>query len=485
MVTATLWNKINTCCSASVGRRVIAIRVTLVNPPYPKKAHQHPALIPLSLGYLGAICEENGYDVSIIDCQAEKLDYESFERRLKGVESDVIGITSATLTYKPALRIAEIAKEIFPNSIVILGGCHATFWDENAFKESPHIDVIVRKEGELTFLELLDKIKAGKKIDEVKGITYKAENGTIVRNEDRPYIEDLDSLPYPAHHLLKLNLYIKYGKLIIPVMTSRGCVYWCDFCCAVRMFGRKYRMRDPIKVVDEIEYMHKTFGTDQFTFYDDAFSVDAQRTEKICDEIVKRGLDIKWDCETRVDMVSRALLEKMKRAGCIAIWFGVESGSQLILDKMHKKIRIEQTRRAFKTAQEVGLMTVASVILGFPGETEETAMETVNFVMSLDPHDVGFYIATPYPGTPLYDLVKSKGWLKTEDFEKYDTATPVFETPYLSMEKLREIREKAYHRFYLRPNYVMKMLKIGGVYGISAVRTSLAYLLRTLHLRLS
>jgi len=463
---------------------VLAIKIALVNPPYPKGAHQHPALIPLSLGYLGAVCEKNGYDVTIIDCQAEKLDLEGFKNKLKNVEPDVVGITSATLTYNSALKIARITKELFPNTVTVLGGCHATFWDTNALTESPYVDIIVRKEGEITFTELLYKIGRGHAIDDIKGITYR-QNGRIFRNEDRPYIDDLDSLPFPAHHLLKLDHYLKYGKLIIPVMTSRGCVYWCDFCCAVRMFGRRYRMRDPVKVVNEIEYMHKTFGTDQFTFYDDAFSVDAKRVEKICDEIIARGLDIKWDCETRVDMVSRELLQKMKRAGCIAIWFGVESGSQIILDKMNKKIKIEQTRRAFKMAQQVGLITVASVILGFPGETEETLWETIRFVMSLDPHDVGYYIATPYPGTPLYEIVKKNGWLKTENFDKYDTATPVFETPYLSAEKLKRIREKAYQQFYLRPNYVAKMFKVGGVYGISAVKTSLAYLLRALHIRLS
>jgi len=463
---------------------VIAIRVVLVNPPYPKGAHQHPALIPLSLGYLGAVCEREGHDVHVIDCQAERLDFEGFQRRLRDAEPDVVGITSATLTYNSALKIARIAKETFPNCQTVMGGCHATFWDVNALKESPYVDIIVRNEGELTFLELLDKIEANQELNDVRGITYR-QNGKILKNEDRPYIEDLDSLPYPAHHLLKLNQYLKYGKLIIPIMTSRGCIYWCDFCCAVRMFGRKYRMRDPIKVVDEIEYMHRTFRTDQFTFYDDAFSVNFDRVEKICDEIIKRGLDIKWDCETRVDMVNKGLLKKMKRAGCIAVWFGVESGSQMILDKMHKRIRIEQTRKAFKIAQQIGLITVASVILGFPGETEETLWETINFVMSLDPHDVGYYIATPYPGTPLYETVKKNGWLKTENFDKYDTATPVFETPYLSAEKLRRVREKAYQKFYLRPNYVAKMFKVGGVYGISAVKTSIAYFLRALHIKLS
>ncbi|MBX5320456.1 MAG: B12-binding domain-containing radical SAM protein [Candidatus Bathyarchaeia archaeon] len=459
------------------------MKVTLVNPPYPEEAHQHPPLIPLSLGYLGAVCEKSGYDVKVIDCQGERLNLQGFRRKLANTDTDVIGITSATLTYKSALKIAEISKEVFPECTVVLGGCHATFWDINALNECPSLDIIVRKEGEITFLEILEKLKNKESLSEVKGITFRKKD-EIIRNEDRPYIENLDDLPFPAHHLLNLNSYIKMGKLIIPLMTSRGCVYWCDFCTAVRMFGRKYRMRSPKNVVEEMEYFHKKYGTDQFTFYDDAFTVDPKRVEEICNEIERRNMKVKWDCETRVDMVNKTLLEKMKKAGCIAIWFGVESGSQMIIDKMQKKIKIEQTRKAFKLAHEVGLMTVASVILGFPGETEETAWETVNFVKSLDPSDVGFYIATPYPGTPLYETVKEKGWLRTEDFEKYDTATPVFETPFLSMERLKEIRLKAYQQFYLRPRYVIKMLRVGGVYGIYAVRTSFAHLLRALHLKL-
>jgi radical SAM superfamily enzyme YgiQ (UPF0313 family) len=242
-------------------------------------------------------------------------------------------------------------------------------------------------------------------------------------------------------------------------------------------------MRSPKNVVDEIEMLCNKYGASQFTFYDDAFTVDPGRVEKICAEIRRRKLAIPWDCETRVDMVNRGLLQKMRDAGCIAVWFGVESGSQLMIEKMHKRIKLEQTRNAYKMARELGLMTVASVILGFPGETEETAWETVNFVKELRTDDVGFYVATPYPGTPLYDLVKEKGWLKIMDFNRYDTATPVFETPFLSMEKLSEIRYKAYQQFYLRPSYILRMLGKGGVYGVSSVKTSLAYMLRALHLK--
>jgi anaerobic magnesium-protoporphyrin IX monomethyl ester cyclase len=461
------------------------MKITLVNPPYPHTGHQHPPFIPLSLGYLGAVSEKNGHEVNIIDCQAERLEPEDYRKRLGQTNADVVGITSTTLTYKSALTIANVTKEELPDCTVVLGGCHATFWDENALKECPSLDIIVRREGEITFIDLLEKLQNKSSLNGVKGITFRKSNSGITRNEDRPFMENLDDLPFPAFHLFPLGTFRRVGKIIFPLTTSRGCVYWCDFCTAVRMFGRKYRMRSPKNVVDEIEMLQNKYGESQFAFYDDAFTIDPERVEKICEEIRQRKLAIHWDCEARVDMVNRRLLQKMKTAGCMAVWLGVESGSQLIIEKMHKRIKLDQTRNAFKAARELGIMTIANVVLGFPGETEQTAWETINFIKELNPGDVGFYIATPYPGTPLYELVKESGWLKITDFNHYDTATPTFETPFVSMEKLREIRYKALQQFYLRPGYVLGMLRRGGIYGISAVKTSAAYLLRALHVKLS
>jgi radical SAM superfamily enzyme YgiQ (UPF0313 family) len=307
----------------------------------------------------------------------------------------------------------------------------------------------------------------------------------IQRNPDRPFLHDLDSLPSPAYHLLPLDSYHRMGKTIFPIVTSRGCVQWCDFCSTVRMFGRGYRVRSPKKVVDDMEALHNKYGESQFTFYDDAFTINRNHTLEMCADIKARGLNVEWDCETRVDAVDKELLEKMADAGCITIWFGVESGSEKILDKMHKKINREQVRSAFKMSQKAGMMTIASAVIGFPGETEETAWETINFINSLNPDDIGCYIATPYPGTPMYDEVVKNGWLRVTDFNKYDTATPTFETPDLTMERLREIKYKAHQKFYLRPGYVFKMLRKGGTYGRSGLKTSAAYALRAMHIKLS
>jgi len=439
----------------------------------------------LGLAYLGAVAEKEGHQVTVIDCQGEKLTYDTFRQRIKQVPSDVVGVTSTTLLYNSAKTIMEIAREEQPNAITMIGGSHVSFWDENALNESPAIDIIVRREGELTFLELLQRIEAKKNFEGVLGTTFRGSDGKIIRNEDRPFLHDLDSLPSPAYHLLPLNSYHRMGKTIFPIVTSRGCVQWCDFCSTVRMFGRGYRVRSPKKVVDDMEMLHNKYGQSQFTFYDDAFTVNRQHTLEMCADIKARKLDVTWDCETRVDAVDKELLEKMHDAGCITIWFGVESGSERILDQMHKKIKPEGVRAAFKMAQKAGMMTIASAVIGFPGETEETAWETINFINSLNPDDIGFYVATPYPGTPMYEQVVKNGWLRITDFNKYDTATPTFETPELSMEKIREIKYKAHQKFYLRPSYVFKMMRKGGTYGRSGLKTSAAYALRAMHIKLS
>lgn len=461
------------------------MKITLVNPPYPHKAHSHPPFIPLGIAYLGAVAEKAGHEVNVIDCQAEKLDYMGFRQKISQQNPDIMGVTATTLLYSSAKQIITITKETHPNCTTMIGGSHASFWDENALQECPALDIVVRREGEATFLELLEKLGKKQSLEGVLGATYRKEDGEIVKNADRPFIENLDSLPFPAYHLLPLSAFHRMGKTIFPLTTSRGCVYWCDFCSTVRMFGRGYRMRSPKNVVDEMEKLHKTYDESQFTFYDDAFTVSEDHTRQFCQELKNRNLNVKWDCETRVDMVNRDLLQTMKNAGCMAVWFGVESGSQTILGKMNKKIKTEQTKEAFRTASQVGLMTIASTVIGFPGETEETAWETINFIKKLNPDDIGFYVATPYPGTPMYELVKQKGWLRITDFDKYDTATPTFETPWMSMDKIREIRYKAHQQFYLRPGYVLRMMRKGGTYGISAMKTSAAYALRAMHFKLS
>jgi anaerobic magnesium-protoporphyrin IX monomethyl ester cyclase len=458
----------------------MSVDVTLVNPPYPiKRGHHHPPFITVGIAYLGAVLEKAGYTVNVIDCQALKLTYAEFESEIAKHKPKMIGLTSTTLTYKSALKIIEIAKRVHPESLTVLGGCHATFWDDKALEECKALDMVVRREGEYTVLEIMNKLKENKPINDVLGTTFR-NNGEIIRTAERPTITNLDELPFPAYHLFPLQAFERAGRIIFPVLASRGCVYCCDFCTAVRMFGRKHRVRSPKSVVDEMEYVVKKYGAKQFSFYDDLFTLDEAWVTEISRDIRRRKLNVTWDCETRLDMISKELLLEMRKGGCNTIWFSLESGNQRVLDAMGKGFKIEQTLRAFKWAQEIGMMTIANVVLGFPGETVESAWETVKFVKKVGPDDVGYNIATPYPGTAMYEQVKKNGWLKDYDFDSYDTATPTFETPTLSMKDLQEIHDKAYQQFYLRPMYVLRMLAKGGSYRRAAARTSFARLLRAL-----
>ena len=196
------------------------IHVTLVNPPYPHGSHLHPPFLPLGLGYMAAVLEKNNYQVDVIDCQALKLSYEEAKSEIENRQPTIVGVTSTTLTYKSALKIVGMAKEVCPECLTIMGGSHVTFWDENALQECPELDIVVRKEGENTLLEIVQKLEAGKSFDDTIGITCR-KNSQIIRNPDRPYIENLDELPFPAIHLWPLERF-KYGEIMFPLIYEQG-----------------------------------------------------------------------------------------------------------------------------------------------------------------------------------------------------------------------------------------------------------------------
>jgi radical SAM superfamily enzyme YgiQ (UPF0313 family) len=247
------------------------------------------------------------------------------------------------------------------------------------------------------------------------------------------------------------------------------------------MFGRKYRTRSPKNIADELELLEEEFSAEEVAFCDDLFTLDQTRVLKLCREIKERNLKLRWTCGTRVDMVTKDLLRTMKEAGCTGVWFGVESGSQRLLNDMHKGISVDQTIKAFKWAREVGLRTLAQVIIGFPGEDRETAWETIRLVEKISPDEVGFYnVATPFPGTPLYDQVVENGWLRVTDFEKYDTTKPIFETPLLSMKEIEKIRELAFLRFYIRPKNILRSFAKGLGHGFSFSKAALYHLLKAI-----
>ena len=258
------------------------VRIALVVPPPPKPGPIWCPNLPIGLAYLAAVLEKSGHDVTVIDCQALGIDHKKLETKIATLEPSVVGITCVTPTIHSALLATHVVKETSPDTIVILGGPHATFMDEQILSENPEVDVIVRSEGEQTLLELVDAISKTnlKDLNDVAGITFR-KNRNIIRTPNRPFIENLDELPRPAYEHLQLRKYRLFGKSILPILTSRGCPFQCSYCVSSRMSGIRFRARSPKNVVDEMEWLRDTHGAEAFSFYDDAFTLDIGRAYEI------------------------------------------------------------------------------------------------------------------------------------------------------------------------------------------------------------
>ena len=455
-----------------MGRRV---KTSLVNPPPLKGVCRHQLYLPIGLAYLAAVLEDNGYEVTVIDCPALEMTHEDLKTKLASSEPDVIGITSMTPTIQSALQSAHVAKEACPESIVVLGGPHATFMDGQVLAEEEAVDVVVRSEGEQTLLELAQNVSNPKALNSIEGITFR-KDGHVVRTPNRPFIQNLDELPLPAYKYFPLEKYRLFGRRMLPIITSRGCPSQCSFCTSAQMFGKGFRARSPKNIVDELEWLRDTHGADAFTFYDDTFTLDKKRALEICEEIKKRKIGLPWDCQTRVSTVSREILLKMREANCQQVFFGVESGCQKILDAVKKGTTVEQNERAIRLAKDVGLFVAVSVMIGYPGETKDMLQETIDLIRKAEPDDVYICVATPYPGTELRNLVEETGWEMSNDWGRYDTITPVFVNPNLSAEDIRKLRTSFYNRFY-SPKYVLRHLFKTNFYSRVMARTALNHIL--------
>jgi anaerobic magnesium-protoporphyrin IX monomethyl ester cyclase len=457
-------------------------KIVLVNPPIMKGSFRHLLYLPIGLAYLAAVLEEDGYEVTVIDCSALEIDHGKLRAKLASLEPRMVGITSMATTIRSALLSARVAEEVCPHATVVLGGPHATFMDEQILNEEATVDVIVRGEGEQTMLDLAQNLSDSRALRKVNGITFRS-NKQIVRTPNRSFIQELDELPKPSYRHFSLEQYRLFGRTILPVITSRGCPFHCSFCVSSRMFGKTFRARSPKNVVDELEWLRDEHGAEAFTFYDDTLTFDKKRIYEICDEIVNRRIDRPWDCQTRVDKVSRKLLAKMSKAGCQQVFFGVESGCQQILDAVNKKTSIKQNEKAIKLAKDTGLFVTISVIIGYPGETLDTLKQTLDFIRKVKPDDAYLCVATPYPGTELRLLVEKMGWKMSSDWSLYDTITPVFENPDLPSEEISKTRREFYDSFY-SPTYVFRRLMKRNFYSRIMARTALNHLFwRIKHLR--
>lgn len=438
------------------------MRVLLINPKVnlPIDVRSSPSL---GLAYLAATSEKRGDEVRVLDMEVEDTPLQQVVREH---DPEVIGLTANTIQIKGAWQVATELKQITAAPIV-LGGPHPTFLAAESV-ERPEIDIVVRGEGELTWVDLCTHLGQGKRLETVEGITYQRD-GTVIHNPDRPVVADVDSLPLPAYHLLEMDRYTNLQPTLdriegdsYPLLSSRGCPYRCTYCSQI--LPRRWRARSAQNVVAEWHWLVKELGAKEIGVLDDSFNIDRQRVLEICDLIIAEGLNhVPWIMINgiRANLVDEELLGRMREAGCIRTAFGVESGNQRILDSViDKHLTLDQVRAAFKAAKAVGMETIGFFIIGLPGETEETMDDTIRFACELDPIVANFSMATPFPGTEMYNQVLEQGRLLVEDWDDFAffENKAQFETDDMPAELVERKWREAYRRFYLRPGRMASTL---------------------------
>ncbi len=425
---------------------------------------------PLGLAYLASVARNEGFDVKIIDSLAENLSFNELEKKIKEYDPDVVGITSTTTSIPDAYKVAEISKRINPNVITVIGGPHVTFVPELTLKESPYIDIVVRGEGEEIFKQLLHNLDKGKKLSNIRGITYR-ENNRIRSNPPMPLIKDIDNIPIPAFDLLPMEKYQFNKKRFGVIITSRGCPFQCIFCSSSLQFGKKWRAHSVERVVEELKILHDEFKIREIEFLDDTFTLSKKRVQEISKAIIQEGLDISWSASSRVDTFDLDTAVYMKKAGAHTIYFGIESGSEKTLKFIKKGITLTQSIDAVKIAKKAKLRTLGSFIIGFPYEKEKDMRKTIRFAKFLDVDFAQFTIATPYPGTELWNIAVTKNLLLTKNWRNYTTTKVVMKNMYVPPNRIQYLLEWAYFSFYLSPKRVIKdIVKNKGTLTFKALR---------------
>lgn len=435
-------------------------KILLINPPcinlYPGARafiSKHP---PLGLAYLASFLEKNNIEVEIYDSFAEDASMKDVEKRIIATDADIIGLTSVTATIREAIQIATIAKK--HNKKTIIGGVHVTALPGWALNRYDCFDYEVIGEGEITLYELMK----GEKPEEIDGIAYRIGNEVVV-NKRRNLIEDLSIIPFPKRSSLKNNLYkpslkeFPRSKTFFTMITSRGCPFQCIFCASKTIWGLGVRTRPLADVIAELEEL-KRMGMEQLLIADDMFTVNADRVEQICKKI--KSFDIQWGCKARVDCVTPEMLKLLRYSNCAFIEYGIESGSQKILDIMKKGITLEQIRKTLELTKYAGIRTNCSFIIGNIGETEATLRETIRLAKELNPHHAQFGILAPYPGTEAYEIAKKEGYLIKgfEDYTNPKYSDPVISLPSISPKRIKKILARAYISFYLNPQRIFRFI---------------------------
>jgi radical SAM superfamily enzyme YgiQ (UPF0313 family) len=455
--------------------------VLIANPPSPdghvyirdvcrwgRKSRERMVWPQTSLAYLAAMVPD-GLSVRIIDAIAEEMPVDAFlgEVRRERPRFYVTYITGTT--FEVDVRGVREAKAQGATTIAV--GTHVSAVPQNTLESAPELDVVIRHEPEMTFREVVDRVCGGQSLEGCQGIARRGADGRAVLEPDRPLVKSLDELPIPRQHLLPLDRYRMpfLGGRYVWVLTNRGCPFSCTYCFEGVVWGKSVRYRSAESIYQELVYL-AGHNVRNVLFLADLFTYDRDGVLKLCDLIVRNSLKVRWTCNSRVDTLDEEMLVRMKRAGCWLIAFGIESGSQAVLDNVKKEARVEDAERTIALCHKHGVKTWGYFIMGLPGETRQTVRETIDLAKRL-PLDIAlFHVAMPYAGTEFYFQAVANGWLNTYDwkhFDMNDSAVVGYEG--LSAAEILAATKQAFREFYLRPLQAWRLLRLmqaGGDFGM-------------------
>ncbi len=434
------------------------MKTLLINPPPEqlRERHDRPDFPHLGLGYIAAYLLSQGIHCEVIDAKMEGINLAQLEERLTAARPDLVGVTAMTHGVMGAARTAQLAKRVLPSCITVLGGPHATALPEQTLQEFGSLDIVVAGEGEITLLEIVQRLEGGGDLDGLAGLCYRRD-GQVRVGPTREPLEDLDAIPFPAWELFPRAK--KY-----PMMTARGCPFHCNFC--MRMMGSLVRKRSVQSVLAELVRNVDQFQAQFIDFFDETFAVDRKYAMELLDLMIQEKLpeQLQWSAETRADLADLNLFRKMKAAGCHFLGFGIESGNKEILKATGKGITLEQVERAVILAKQASLRTGSFFILGHPNETQATIRETINLAVKLNTDRVAFGIMVPYPGTAVYGMAKkgeggyrmiSADW---SDFNKQVGNS--LELQCLPRRQLERLQLMAYLSFYLHNHRLIDLVRL-------------------------
>jgi len=429
-----------------------------INTRLPKSLNKRQGVLPpLGIAYIAGTLEKAGHFVNILDVIALNLTADEVREHINEFKPELVGITVMTPTLFGALETAKIAKE--SGAITVLGGPQLSIYPKETLSY-PYVDYGINGEGEYVMLDLINALNKKDNLASIKGLIYKEGNEIYVN--DPVIVEDINVLPFPAYHLLPMHIYNSIIGLypVSTMISTRGCPYKCNFCFK-QPADKKFRMRSAKNVVNEMEYLIQKYKVKEIMFYDDVIALNRAHMTDICEEILSRKIKIKWESPTRIGHVDEELLKLMRKAGCIRLRYGVESGDEEILKIMNKGVDLHRVKNIFKLTKDAGIETFAYFMIGYAHENEMTINRTIKFAVELNPDLVMFTVVTPLPHTQLYDLAKQEKHIVTDYWREFTLGKRKGQRiPYFVPNAEKWVK-KAYRKFYLRPNYIFnKLFKI-------------------------